>query len=315
MPRDDLRVFSGSANPELHREICAYLGSEPGKVQVRRFSDRETFAQIQENVRGADVFIVQPTSSPVNDNLMELLIMIDAFKRASARRITSVIPYYGYARQDRKDRPRVPITAKLVADLLVRAGTNRVMTMDLHASQIQGFFDVPHDHLYASRTAVEFLEKQSIDDLMIISPDAGGVERARAFAKRLHADLGIIDKRRPEANVAEVMNVIGEVDGRTCLVVDDIVDTAGTLCKTAEVLREKGARSVLAFATHAVLSGPAVERINAADALERLIATNTIPLDEAKQACKKLKVLSVGNIFAEAIKRTHEESSITSLFL
>jgi ribose-phosphate pyrophosphokinase len=308
-----LRVFSGSANPELHREICAYLGSEPGRLQVRRFADGETWVQVQENVRGADVFIVQPTCTPVNDNLMELLIMIDAFKRASARRITSVIPYYGYARQDRKDRPRVPITSKLVADLLVRAGTHRVMTMDLHASQIQGFFDVPHDHLYSSRTAIAYLGRQEFQNLMIISPDAGGVERARAFGKRLQAELGIIDKRRPEANVAEVMHVIGDVEDKTCLIVDDIVDTAGTLVKTAEVLREQGARAVLAFATHAVLSGPAVERIDAAAAVERLITTNTIPLGPAK-ASPKLKVLSVADTFGEAIKRTHEESSITSLF-
>jgi len=308
-----LRVFSGSSNPELHREICAYLGSEPGRLQVRRFSDGETWIQIQENVRGADVFIVQPTCAPVNDNLMELLVMIDAFKRASARRITSVVPYYGYARQDRKDRPRVPITAKLVADLLVRAGTHRVMTMDLHASQIQGFFDVPHDHLYASRTAIDYLGRQEFENLMIISPDAGGVERARAFAKRLRAELGIIDKRRPDANVAEVMHVIGEVEDRTCLVVDDIVDTAGTLVKTAEVLRQHGARSVLAFATHAVLSGPAISRIDGSADLERLIVTNTIPLGPEK-ASPKIKVLSVADIFGEAIKRTHEESSITSLF-
>jgi ribose-phosphate pyrophosphokinase len=265
-------------------------------------------------VRGGDVFLVQPTCSPVNDNLMELLIMIDAFKRASARRITSVIPYYGYARQDRKDRPRVPITAKLVADLLVRAGSSRVMTMDLHASQIQGFFDVPHDHLYSSRVAVDYMRSQYFDDLMIISPDAGGVERARAFAKKLKADLGIIDKRRPAENVAEVMNVIGDVANRTCVIVDDIVDTAGTLVKSAEVLREKGARRVLAFATHAVLSGPAMSRINESS-IERLVVTNTIPLSAEKAASPKIKQLSVANVFGEAIKRTHEESSISSLFI
>ena len=309
---DNIRVFGGSANPDLVREICEYLGTEPGQLRVHRFSDGETLVQVEENVRGGDVFLVQPTCSPVNDNLMELLIMIDAFKRASARRITSVIPYYGYGRQDRKDRPRVPITAKLVADLLGRAGTHRLMTMDLHASQIQGFFDVPHDHLYASRVSIEYLKQQYFDDLMIISPDAGGVERARAYAKRLKADLGIIDKRRPAENTAEVMNVIGDVKGRTCLIVDDIVDTAGTLCNTSDVLLEKGARRVLAFSTHAVLSGPAIARINESS-LERLIVTNTIPLPKEKSS-PKIKALSVASVFGEAIKRTHEESSITSLF-
>jgi ribose-phosphate pyrophosphokinase len=312
VPDSLVRIFGGSAHPELVQEICEYLGTEPGKVRCHRFSDLETLVQIEENVRGGDVFLVQPTCSPVNDNLMELLIMIDAFKRASARRITSVIPYYGYARQDRKDRPRVPITAKLVADLLGRAGTTRVMTMDLHASQIQGFFDVPHDHLYASRVSVEYLRQQYFENLMIIAPDAGGVERARAYAKRLKADLGIIDKRRPAANVAEIMNVIGDVKGRTCVIVDDIVDTAGTLCNAAGVLMEKGAERVLAFATHAVLSGPAVSRINES-ALERLIVTNTIPLSKEQQS-PKIKQLSVASIFGEAIKRTHEETSITSLF-
>jgi ribose-phosphate pyrophosphokinase len=307
-----LKVFGGRAHPQLHQEICAYLGIEPGRSALRAFSDGEYHAQIQENVRGADVFVVQPTCTPVNDHLMELLIMIDAFKRASARRITAVIPYYGYARQDRKDRPRVAIAAKLVADLIVRAGAHRVMSMDLHAAQIQGFFDVPHDHLFGSRVAIEYLESQYFDNLTIISPDAGGVERARAFAKRLHAELGIIDKRRPEANVAEVMNVIGEVDGRTCVVVDDIVDTAGTLVKTAEVLKERGAERVLAFSTHAVLSGPALSRLNES-CLERLIVTNTIPLGEARKS-PKIKQLSVANVFGEAIRRTHEESSITSLF-
>lgn len=306
-----LKVFGGRSNPELHREICSYLGIEPGRVDLRSFSDGETYCQIQENVRGADIFIVQSTCTPVNETLMELLVMIDAFKRASARRITAVLPYYGYARQDRKDRPRVPISAKLVADLIVRAGVDRVMTMDLHAAQIQGFFDVPHDHLYASRVGVDFLGTQFVDDLVIISPDAGGVERARAFGKRLKADLGIIDKRRPAANVAEVMNVIGEVEGRTCVIVDDIVDTAGTLCKVAEVLMEKGATKVLSFATHPVLSGPAVERIDESQ-LEKLIVTDTIPLQEKRSP--KIKQLSVARTFGEAIKRTHEETSITSLF-
>ena len=312
MPQS-LKVFGGRAHPQLHQEICAYLGIEPGKCALRTFSDGEYHAQIQENVRGADVFVVQPTCSPVNDHLMELLILIDAFKRASAQRITAVIPYYGYARQDRKDRPRVPITAKLVADLIVEAGAHRVMSMDLHAAQIQGFFDVPHDHLFGSRVGVEYLESQYFDDLTIISPDAGGVERARAFAKRLQAELGIIDKRRPEANVAEVMNVIGDVEGRTCVIVDDIVDTAGTLVKTAEVLLERGAAKALAFCTHPVLSGPAISRINDS-VLERLVVTNTIPLDDTKQT-SKIKQLSVANVFGEAIKRTHEESSITSLFV
>ncbi|MEM7247243.1 MAG: ribose-phosphate pyrophosphokinase [Acidobacteriota bacterium] len=311
MVSNHLKVFGGRSNPELHREICSYLGIEPGRVDLRSFSDGETYCQIQENVRGADIFIVQSTCTPVNETLMELLVMIDAFKRASARRITAVLPYYGYARQDRKDRPRVPISAKLVADLIVRAGVDRVMTMDLHAAQIQGFFDVPHDHLYASRVGVDFLGTQFVDDLVIISPDAGGVERARAFGKRLKADLGIIDKRRPAANVAEVMNVIGEVEGRTCVIVDDIVDTAGTLCKVAEVLMEKGATKVLSFATHPVLSGPAVERIDESQ-LEKLIVTDTIPLQEKRSP--KIKQLSVARTFGEAIKRTHEETSITSLF-
>jgi ribose-phosphate pyrophosphokinase len=309
---NSLRVFGGTAHPELHQDICAYLGIEPGKLRVHRFADAETLVQIEENIRGGDVFLVQPTCTPVNDNLMELLIMIDAFKRASARRITTVIPYYGYARQDRKDRPRVPITAKLVADLLVRAGTHRVMTMDLHASQIQGFFDVPHDHLYSSRVAVDYFRSQYFDDLMIISPDAGGVERARAFAKRLKADLGIIDKRRPAENVAEIMNVIGDVRNRTCVIVDDLVDTAGTLCKAAAVLKERGATRVLAFCTHPVLSGGAVSRINDS-CLERLVVTNTIPVPPEKHS-PKIKQLSVAAIFGEAIKRTHEETSITSLF-
>jgi ribose-phosphate pyrophosphokinase len=309
---NSLKVFGGRSHPELHEEICAYLGIEPGRAELRTFSDGEYHAQIQENVRGADVFVVQSTCSPVNDHLMELLLLIDAFKRASARRITAVVPYYGYARQDRKDKPRVPITAKLVADLIVRAGAHRVMSMDLHAAQIQGFFDVPHDHLFGSRVGVEYLESQYFDDLTIISPDAGGVERARAFAKRLKAELGIIDKRRPAANVAEVMNVIGDVEGRTCVVVDDIVDTAGTLVKTAEVLTEQGAAKVLAFATHPVLSGPAISRIEES-VLERLVVTNTIPLAGEKRL-PRIKQLSVGNVFGEAIKRTHEESSITSLF-
>ena len=309
---DNIRGFGGSANPDLVREICEYLGTEPGQLRVHRFSDGETLVQVEENVRGGDVFLVQPTCSPVNDNLMELLIMIDAFKRASARRITSVIPYYGYGRQDRKVAPRTPITSKLVADLIGAAGVTRVVSVDLHAGQIQGFFDVPHDHLYASRVSIEYLKQQYFDDLMIISPDAGGVERARAYAKRLKADLGIIDKRRPAENTAEVMNVIGDVKGRTCLIVDDIVDTAGTLCNTSDVLLEKGARRVLAFSTHAVLSGPAIARINESS-LERLIVTNTIPLPKEKSS-PKIKALSVASVFGEAIKRTHEESSITSLF-
>ena len=308
-----LKVFNGRSHPALAEEICARLGIEPGRVTLYSFSDGENYVQIDENVRGADVFIIQPTAPPVNDNLIELLIMLDAFKRSSARRITAVLPYYGYARQDRKDKPRVPITSKLVADLISAAGADRVLTLDLHASQIQGFFNIPVDHLFAAPVIVRYLRELELDDLTIVSPDAGGVERARAYAKRLGASLAIIDKRRIAANQTEVMNIIGDVDGRNVFVVDDIIDTAGTLIHSVEALLTKGARSISASATHAVLSGPAIQRINNSQ-LARVIATNSMPMQEKEQDCAKLKTLSIGELFADAIKRIHNEDSVSSLF-
>jgi ribose-phosphate pyrophosphokinase len=308
-----LKVFTGRAHPSLAQEICALLGSEPGRVSLYSFSDGENYVQIDENVRGADVFVIQPTSPPVNDNLMELLIMLDAFKRSSARRITAVMPYYGYARQDRKDKPRVPITSKLVADLITAAGADRVLTLDLHASQIQGFFNIPVDHLFAAPVIVGHLRKLELPDLTIVSPDAGGVERARAYAKRLGATLAIIDKRRIAANQTEVMNIIGDVDGRNVFVVDDIVDTAGTLIHTVDALLAKGARSISASCTHSVLSGPAIPRINNSP-LDTLVATNSMPTIDKEQECPKLKTLSIAELLATAIKRIHEEDSVSSLF-
>ncbi len=308
-----LKVFTGRSHPSLAQEICALLGSEPGRVSLYSFADGENYVQIDENVRGADVFVIQPTSPPVNDNLLELLIMLDAFKRSSARRITAVVPYYGYARQDRKDKPRVPITAKLVADLISAAGADRVLTLDLHASQIQGFFNSPVDHLFAAPVIVRHLRELELPDLTIVSPDAGGVERARAYAKRLGASLAIIDKRRVAANQTEVMNIIGEVEDRNVFVVDDIVDTAGTLIHSVEALLSKGARSISAACTHAVLSGPATQRINRS-ALARVIATNSMPTQEKEQECPKLKALSIADLLAEAIKRIHNEDSVSSLF-
>ncbi|HEY6140281.1 MAG TPA: ribose-phosphate pyrophosphokinase [Thermoanaerobaculia bacterium] len=308
-----LKVFNGRSHPALAEEICARLGIEPGRVTLYSFSDGENYVQIDENVRGADVFVIQPTAPPVNDNLMELLIMLDAFKRSSARRITAVLPYYGYARQDRKDKPRVPITSKLVADLISAAGADRVLTLDLHASQIQGFFNIPVDHLFAAPVIVRHLRELELDDLTIVSPDAGGVERARAYAKRLGASLAIIDKRRVAANQTEVMNIIGDVEGRNVFVVDDIIDTAGTLIHSVEALLAKGARSISASATHAVLSGPAIQRINNSQ-LDRVIATNSMPMLEKEQDCPKLKALSIGELFADAIKRIHNEDSVSSLF-
>lgn len=312
MPRI-LKVFFGRAHPQLGYEICEILGEEPGKVTLYNFSDGENYAQIDENVRGADVFILQPTCAPVNDNLTEMLIMLDAFKRSSASRVTAVLPYYGYARQDRKDKPRVPITSKLVADLVQAAGASRVLTMDLHAPQIQGFFDIPVDHLFAAPVLIKYLEELSLENLTIVSPDAGGVERARAYAKRLHAALAIVDKRRIEKNKAEVMHIIGDVKGRNVVIVDDIIDTAGTLIETSRVLKIQGAESVSAACTHAVLSGPAIQRINESD-LSSVIVTNTIPTSEKEADCPKLKTLSVGNLLAEAIKRIHREDSVSSLF-
>src|SRR5450432_752228 len=292
MTPDRLKIFSGTANPCLAEEICAALGLNLGNLMLETFSDGEVYLQYQENVRGADLFLIQPTCRPVDHHLMELFLMIDAAKRASADRITAVLPYYGYARQDRKDKPRVPISAKLIASLLERAGANRIMAMDLHAAQIQGFFDVPVDHLYSAPVMIEYFKPLDVPDLTVVSPDPGGVERARAFGKRMNAPLAIIDKRREEANVAEVMNVVGEVEGRHCLLIDDLIDTAGTLVKGAEALLEQGAKSVSACATHAVLTGPAVERIDASE-LKEVVITNSIPLSEAAKRCRRIKSLSI----------------------
>jgi ribose-phosphate pyrophosphokinase len=311
----DFKVFSGTANPRLTEEICEALGCPLGAAMIKRFADGETHLQIQENVRGADVFLVQPTCSPVDHHLMELLLLLDALKRASAERITAVLPYYGYARQDRKDRPRMPISAKLVASLLETAGASRVLALDLHAAQIQGFFDIPVDHLFSAPVMLEYFETRfERGELIIVSPDAGGVERARSFAKRLNAPLAIIDKRRTDANIAEVMNIIGEVRGKHCLMVDDLVDTAGTLVKGVEALLGQGAKSVSACATHPVLSGSAVERICASPLLE-LVVTNSIPLAGAAAGCSKIRQLSVAPLLARAIQSIHEGGSISTLFI
>jgi ribose-phosphate pyrophosphokinase len=310
----DLKVFSGSAHPSLTREIADFLGIPLGQARLRRFPDSEVSFQIDENIRGADVFIVQPTSNPVDQHLMELLVMIDAFRRSSAARITAVVPYYGYARQDRKDKPRVPISAKLVANLLSAAGTNRVLTMDLHKAQIQGFFDIPVDHLFAAPVIIDYLARLNSPRLTIVSPDAGGAERARAYAKRLDAELAVIDKRRSEDGSAEVMNVIGDVGGRTCILQDDIIDTAGTIQKGAAALQAAGAERVLACAVHGVLSGPAIERVEHSP-LDQLIVTNTIPLKGDGQNCKKIVVLSVARLLGQAIRSIHEETSVSSLFV
>ena len=310
----DLKVFTGSAHPQLAREIADFLGIPVGQARLRRFPDSEVSFQIDENIRGTDVFIVQPTSNPVDQHLMEMLIMVDAFRRSSAARITAVIPYYGYARQDRKDKPRVPISAKLVANLLSAAGTNRVLTMDLHKAQIQGFFDIPVDHLFAAPVIIECLSRLNYPKVTIVSPDAGGAERARAYAKRLDAELAIIDKRRSEDGTAEVMNVIGDVEGRTCILQDDIIDTAGTIQKGASALKAAGAERVLACAVHGVLSGPAIERIENSP-LDQLIVTNTVPLRGDGQQCKKIVVLSVARLLGQAIRSIHEETSVSSLFV
>jgi ribose-phosphate pyrophosphokinase len=310
----DLKVFSGSAHPQLTREIADFLGIPVGQARLRRFPDSEVSFQIDENIRGTDVFIVQPTSNPVDQHLVEMLIMVDAFRRSSAARITAVIPYYGYARQDRKDKPRVPISAKLVANLLSASGTNRVLTMDLHKAQIQGFFDIPVDHLFAAPVIIEYLSRLNYPKLTIVSPDAGGAERARAYAKRLDAELAIIDKRRSEDGTAEVMNVIGDVQGRTCILQDDIIDTAGTIQKGASALKAAGAERVLACAVHGVLSGPAIDRIENSP-LDQLIVTNTIPLSANGQQCKKIVVLSVARLLGQAIRSIHEETSVSSLFV
>jgi ribose-phosphate pyrophosphokinase len=307
-------LFSGNANPALAHEIASNLGVELGKANVGRFSDGEVTVEIQQNVRARDIFVIQPTCSPTNENLMELLIMVDAFKRASARRITAVMPYFGYARQDRRPRStRVPISAKVVANLLETVGIERVLTMDLHADQIQGFFDIPVDNIYASPVLLSDLKNKRYPELVVVSPDVGGVVRARALAKQLGCDLAIIDKRRPRANVAEVMHVIGEIEGRNCVIMDDMIDTAGTLVKAAEVLKERGAGKVYAYCTHPVFSGPAVERI-AGSQLDEVVITNTIPLSEAARGCRKIRQLSVAFLFAETIRRISDGESVTSLF-
>jgi ribose-phosphate pyrophosphokinase len=309
-----MKIFSGSAHPALTREIADFLGVPIGRARLERFPDSEVSFQIDENIRGTDVFLVQPTCRPVDEHLIELCIMIDAFRRSSASRITAVIPYYGYARQDRKDRPRVPISAKLVANLLSAAGTNRVLTMDLHKAQIQGFFDIPVDHLFAAPVIIEYLAKLGAKDMTIVSPDAGGAERARAYAKRLDAELAIVDKRRTDSGAAEVMNVIGDVQGRTCIIQDDIIDTAGTIVKSAQALVENGASRVFAAAVHGVLSGPALERLERAP-IEKVIITNTIPPRADSAASNKIVVLSVARLLGQAIRSIHEETSVSSLFV
>jgi ribose-phosphate pyrophosphokinase len=309
----ELKLFSGNANPALAKEICQCLGVGLGEALVSEFSDGEIRVRIEENVRGTDVFVVQSCCTPVNNSIMELLIMIDALKRSSAYRITAVIPYFGYARQDRKDQPRVPISAKLMADLITTAGADRVLTMDLHAGQIQGFFNIPVDHLYATPVLLDYITREGGPDLVVVSPDAGGVERARAFAKRLQASLAIIDKRREGPNNAQIMNIIGDVEGRNALLLDDMIDTAGTIVQGAQACAEKGARMVWAGCTHPVLSGPALERIQES-CLTQVVVTNTIPLNGKDQRCPKLRVLSVAPLLGEAITRIHEEESVSSLF-
>jgi ribose-phosphate pyrophosphokinase len=313
MNQDRIKIFTGTANPSLAADICQQLGLEPGITKLKRFSDGEISLQILENVRGADCFVVQPTCMPVDSHLMELLVMIHALKLSSAERITAVLPYYGYGRQDRKDKPRVPISAKLVASLIETAGADRVMALDLHASQIQGFFDIPVDHLFFRPVTIDYFKHQNIPDLTVVSPDAGGVERARSVAKRLNAELAIIDKRREEANVAEVMNVIGDVQGQNCLIVDDLIDTAGTLVKGAEALLEYGAVSVTACATHAVLSGAAVKRIGDSP-IKEVVVSDSIPLSAEAQNCPKIRTLSVAPLMARAVQSIHEETSISALF-
>ena len=311
----DFMVFTGNANPAMAAEIAQHLGIEVGAASVGRFSDGEVTVEINQNVRARDVFVVQSTCAPTNESVMELLIMVDALKRASAERISAVIPYFGYARQDRRPRSsRVPISAKMVADLLQTVGVARVLTMDLHADQIQGFFNIPVDNIYASPVLLGDLRQKNYDDLIVVSPDVGGVVRARALAKQLGCDLAIIDKRRPKANVSEVMNVIGEIEGRNCVIMDDMIDTAGTLVKAAEVLKERGAKKVYAYCTHPVFSGPAVERISKGNALDEVVVTNTIPLSEAARACKKIRQLTVAPLIAETVQRIASGESVMSLF-
>jgi ribose-phosphate pyrophosphokinase len=308
-------LFTGNSNPDLASEIAKVLDTPIGEARVSRFSDGETFCEIRENVRGLDTYVVQSTCSPVNDNIMELLIMCDALRRASAAAITAVIPYYGYARQDRKVAPRTPITSKLVADLLVAAGISRVVCVDLHAGQIQGFFNIPFDHLYSLPVFLDdYLKPRFSDETVFISPDAGGVERTRAYSKRLGASLAIVDKRRERANVSEVMHVIGDVKGRDCIIVDDIIDTAGTLCNAARAVMEHGAKRVVAVATHGVLSGPAVQRIQDSP-LDEVVVTNSIPLSDEAKASKKIKTVSIARLLGEAIRRIHNSDSVSSLFV
>lgn len=310
-----ISIFSGTANARLAQQIAEYLELPLGRCRLPRFSDGEIFCEIQENVRGVDVYVVQPTCAPVNDNLMELLIMVDALKRASAGSITAVIPYYGYGRQDRKVAPRTPITAKLVSDLITAAGVERAVSIDLHAGQIQGFYSIPFDHLYAMPVFLDYLRVRYQGEMPVfVSPDAGGVERTRAYAKRMGCDLAIVDKRRERANVSEVMNVIGDIEGRDCVILDDMIDTAGTLTNAAKALKENGARSVSATATHAVLSGPAVDRI-AASVLDEVVVSDTVPLSDAAVRMGKMRVLSVSRILGEAIKRIHNGDSVSSLFV
>jgi ribose-phosphate pyrophosphokinase len=311
----DIMVFTGNANRAMAEGICADLAIDLGKASVGRFSDGEITVELMQNVRARDVYVVQSTCAPTNDNLMELLVMVDALKRASADRITAVIPYFGYARQDRRPRSsRVPISAKVVANLLQTVGVSRVLTMDLHADQIQGFFDIPVDNIYAAPVLLGDLRQKQYDDLMVVSPDVGGVVRARALAKQLGCDLAIIDKRRPKANVSEVMHVIGDIDGRNCVIMDDIIDTAGTLVKAAEVLKERGAKKVYAYCTHPVFSGPAIERIANGNALDEVVVTNTIPLSEAAKATPKIRQLSCAPLFARTIERIAKGDSVMSLF-
>ncbi|NMG43589.1 ribose-phosphate diphosphokinase [Aromatoleum toluvorans] len=315
MAYGSLMVFTGNANPKLAADVVRRLGISIGSATVGRFSDGEVNVELLENVRGKDVFILQPTCSPTNENLMELVVLVDALKRASAGRITAAIPYFGYARQDRRPRSaRVPITAKVVANMLQAVGVQRLLTMDLHADQIQGFFDIAVDNVYAAPVLLADLDKQKYDDLLVVSPDVGGVVRARAFAKRMECDLAIIDKRRPKANVSEVMNIIGEVKDRTCVIMDDIVDTAGTLCKAATALKEHGARRVLAYCTHAVLSGAAVSRISDSD-LDELVVTDTIPLRDDAKACPRIRQVSVASLLADTMLRISNEESVSSLFM
>jgi len=311
-----MKLFGGTSNPVLTQEVCNYLGIEPGKITAKTFSDGETQIEIHENIRGRDVFILQSTCTPVNDNLMQLLIIMDALKRASAKRITAIIPYYGYGRQDRKVKPRVPITAKLVADLIETAGADRVVSLDLHAGQIQGYFNIPVDNLFTAPLLLKHMKSHFSEDkdLVIVSPDAGGVERARAFAKRLSATLAIIDKRRDAPNIAKAMNIIGEVEGKTAIILDDMVDTAGTLTQGAEALKKRGAKKIYACCTHPVLSGPSIERLEKSE-IDQIVITNTIPLNEVSKSCSNIVTLSVADLIGEAVKRIYNSHSVSTLFV